>query len=314
VLTAPQYHCGIGQYAAGVVVVLEGKQSWTQYWKSGRLHSCFVAGNPFETQHIWSPFLDQLPDDSKVLDLACGAGALTRLAVAHGRGFAVTGVDYASEVPPIPGADILLETALEELPFPDGVFDAVISQFGLEYADTHRALPEALRVIGKGGRFAFLAHADTSAAVEAARVRIANVAGLMALDGPIALAIEFGLQRESGTASSQSLEAISRAFRREVDRPRDETTQWALGFLAEVMRKQAQFPPAYLYENGRVLLRELESYTARLRMMTDAALSEAGLQALSDQSARLNARPAGHRLVHDPQGQPVGWWFSAVKA
>ena len=293
---------------------MDGKQSWSQYWKSGRLHSCFVAGDPFETHHIWSPFFAELADGSKVLDLACGAGALTRLAADEGRGFAVTGVDYASDLPEIPGALVLPDTVLESLPFPDGAFDAAISQFGLEYADTHRALAEALRVIGKGGRLAFLAHADTSAAVEAARVRIENVSGLLSPEGPVALAVDFGLQRESGAASRQTLETIARAFQQEADRPRDETTQWALGFLAEILQKQDRFPPAYLYENGRVLLNELESYSARLRMMIDAALSESMLLALSGEAARLGAAPGEHRLIRDLQGQPVGWWFSATKA
>lgn len=290
------------------------KQSWTQYWKSGNLHSCFVAGNPFETDHIWSPFLDQLPDGSRIVDLACGAGALTRLVVGAGRGFLVTGVDYASELPPIPGADVQSDIALESLPFPDGSFDAVISQFGFEYADKRPALKEALRVLSDGGRLAFLAHADTSAAVEAARVRLENVSGMISPDGPVALAIDFGLQRESGTAQAQSLEAIAQAFQREAGRPRDETLQWGLGFLSELMQKQSRFPPAYLYENGRVLLGELESYAARLGMMTDAALSEAALHDLSAETVRLGAEPGAHRLVNDSHGQPIGWWFSAAKA
>ncbi|MFN3835604.1 MAG: class I SAM-dependent methyltransferase [Glycocaulis sp.] len=292
---------------------MDGKQSWTQYWKSGQLHSCFVAGTPFETSHIWSPFLDQLPDGSRVLDLACGAGALTRLAVGAQRGFLVTGVDYASALPSIPGAEVRPDTALESLPFPDGAFDAVISQFGLEYADGGFALAEALRVLAGGGRFAFLAHADTSAAVEAARVRVENVSGMTSPDGPVALAIDFGLQRESGAAQAQSLEAIARAFKREAERPRDETLQWALGFLSELMQKQAQFPPAYLYENGRVLMGELKSYSARLAMMIDAALSEAALDDLSEEAIRLGARIEERRLVHDSQDQPVAWWFSATR-
>lgn len=292
---------------------MDHKQSWTRYWKSGQLHSCFVAGAPFETGHLWSPFFDQLPEGSRVLDLACGAGALTRLAVGARREFVVTGVDYASALPPIPGAQVRPDTALESLPFPASAFDAVISQFGLEYADTRPALSEALRVLAPGGRFAILAHADTSAAVEAARVRVENVSGMTSPDGPVALAIDFGLQRQAGTAQTQSLEAIARAFQREAERPRDETIQWALGFLSELMRKQAQFPPAYLYENGRVLLGELESYSARLGMMIGAALSEAELNDLSEEAARLGARVEERRLVHDSQDQPVGWWFSAIK-
>lgn len=292
---------------------MDSKQSWTQYWKSGKLHSCFVAGQPFATNYIWKPFFDGLPRGSRLIDLACGAGALTRLAVGAGRGFAVTGVDYATELPSIPGANMRPDTALESLPFAESSFDVVMSQFGLEYADRHFALKEAMRVMAAGGQFAILAHADTSAAVEAARVRLDNVSGLLSADGPVALAIEFGLRRETGTAEAQSLRAIAQSFRREAGRPRDETLQWALGFLSELMRKQAQFPPAYLYENGRVLLGELESYAARLSLMVDAALSEADLDDLAAQLGRLGAVPGRHRLVDDSQGQPVGWWFSATK-
>jgi SAM-dependent methyltransferase len=44
----------------------------------------------------------------------------------------------------------------EAMPFPDGTFDAVVSNFGIHHVPRpERALAEALRVLRPGGRFAF---------------------------------------------------------------------------------------------------------------------------------------------------------------
>lgn len=96
----------------------------------------------------------------QVLDVACGTGVLARAAFTRvGPGGAVTGID------PDPGMLALAERLApgvswrvgkaETLPFEDGAFDAVLSQFGLMFfTDRIRSLSEMLRVLGPGGRLA----------------------------------------------------------------------------------------------------------------------------------------------------------------
>lgn len=53
----------------------------------------------------------------------------------------------------------LAGTPAEQLPLADGSFDAVVSQYGIEYSDMERSVPEAVRVLAPGGRLRFACHA-----------------------------------------------------------------------------------------------------------------------------------------------------------
>lgn len=111
----------------------------------------------------WGPVLcdaAHIGPGQRVLDVACGTGALT-LAVA-GRvraGGAVLGLDANPEMLAVArrkAAGIEWhEGRAESLPFADASFDAVVSQFGLMFfGDRVAALREMQRVLRPGGRLA----------------------------------------------------------------------------------------------------------------------------------------------------------------
>ncbi|MCH8490610.1 MAG: methyltransferase domain-containing protein [Oceanicaulis sp.] len=247
---------------------MDGRETWSRYWASGQTHSCFAAGKPFDSRFVWAGFLDSLAPGARGLDLACGAGALTRLAVEHPHGVAVTGADYADALVPVEGARMVAGAALEALPFEDGVFDAAISQFGLEYADTSAALAQAARVLAPGGRLGVLAHARHGEAAAAARTRIARAASLIAPDGLAAQVRALGEARASGQGEAEALETVRQLFAQETARPLDETTHWAMSFLAEILNKRDRFTPPYLIENARTVLDEVSAHSARQVLMT----------------------------------------------
>jgi SAM-dependent methyltransferase len=96
----------------------------------------------------------------RVLDVACGTGVLTREAAARaGPTGAVTGFDLSPEMLAVaarlsPGLRWQQGSA-EALPFPDGSFEAVVSQFGLMFfPDPVAGLREMMRVLVPGGRLA----------------------------------------------------------------------------------------------------------------------------------------------------------------
>ena len=125
------------------------------------------AARAYESLHVPALFaqwtariLDRvgLAAGQRVLDVACGTGVLARAAKARvGETGLVAGVDpdagmlaVARELAP---AIEWRQGTAESLPYEDGSFDAVVSQFGLMFfRDRSRALREMLRVLAPGGR------------------------------------------------------------------------------------------------------------------------------------------------------------------
>ncbi|MCG6904293.1 MAG: methyltransferase domain-containing protein [Rhodobacter sp.] len=95
-----------------------------------------------------------------VLDVACGTGVLTREAAGRVRpGGTVSGLDCNDGMLAVArrhDAAVDWRTGqAEDLPFADGAFDAVVSQFGLMFfEDRNAAIAEMWRVLRPGGHLA----------------------------------------------------------------------------------------------------------------------------------------------------------------
>jgi SAM-dependent methyltransferase len=99
---------------------------------------------------------------AKVLDVACGTGVVSVTAArtgAHVSGLDLSPVllERAAQNASIAGAKIdFREGDAEALPYPDGAFDIVVSQFGHMFAPRPDVVVgEMLRVLKPGGRIAF---------------------------------------------------------------------------------------------------------------------------------------------------------------
>ena len=150
------------------------KDSWSRYWKGGALHSC---GGSFDGNYadsigaFWRTVFAPLTSASHVLDVATGNGALPKLLLDAKPDAAqmpqVHAIDLAAIDPPwrqgyaadrIGRVQFHAGVAAENLPFANGSFDLVISQYGLEYADLERATDELVRVLKPGAQVALVLH------------------------------------------------------------------------------------------------------------------------------------------------------------
>ena len=97
-----------------------------------------------------------LPERSRVLDVACGTGDLTRLL--GRRGMRALGVDLSlGMLRAAPGRAALAEADAMALPFGDASMDGVTCGFALRnVADLDATLGEMARVLRPGGRLALL--------------------------------------------------------------------------------------------------------------------------------------------------------------
>jgi ubiquinone/menaquinone biosynthesis C-methylase UbiE len=111
----------------------------------------------------WGPVVAEaarIRSGDRVLDVACGTGALTLAAAERaGPSGRVAGLDPNPGMLAVarakPGAAEWHEGKAEALPFEDAAFDAVVSQFGLMFFDDpSRAFAEMARVLAPGGRLA----------------------------------------------------------------------------------------------------------------------------------------------------------------
>jgi SAM-dependent methyltransferase len=117
------------------------------------------------------PFIDPLLDAARVgrgvrvLDIACGPGIVTSQAAK--RAAVPTGLDFSPAMLAIArardGTISFDEGDAEALPYADGAFDAVVSNFGIHHVPRPAlALGEAYRVLRSGGRVAFSFWAEPS--------------------------------------------------------------------------------------------------------------------------------------------------------
>ena len=134
------------------------KQSMREAWMAGDFGK--IAGTVAREAEEFVSRLD-LPAGAQVLDVACGTGNVS-LPLAR-RGARVTGVDIAPNLleqartrAQAEGLQILFEEGdAEQLPYPDGTFDAVVTMFGAMFAlQPEQVVAECARVLKPGGLLA----------------------------------------------------------------------------------------------------------------------------------------------------------------
>ncbi|MFQ5635882.1 MAG: class I SAM-dependent methyltransferase [Gammaproteobacteria bacterium] len=157
-------------------------QEWSPFWQTPTITS---FGNLFPDNYddsileFWESQLNGHP--GRVADLACGNGALTwicdRILNEKELRAEVMGVDFANIDPfrvlgrnpaDYPGITFVGGTPVESFPFEDNSIDVVVSQYGIEYSDLSRTIPEAARVLTPRGKISLIMHDARSVLIEGA--------------------------------------------------------------------------------------------------------------------------------------------------
>ena len=158
---------------------------WSDYWATGALTSLpedFAFNYDGEVADFWYEQFDALPASASLLDICTGNGPIALLAAGYARqankSVDITAVDAAAIRPDeiarrrpdvaglVEGIRFVGQTPVESLPFEDGSFDLITSQYGLEYCRLDLAAPELARVLRPGGRLVLLCHSASSEMIE----------------------------------------------------------------------------------------------------------------------------------------------------
>lgn len=202
---------------------------WTRFWQFDRVASCLDgpdhAGYIEPVADGWRAFFGTLRSDARVLDLCTGNGAIALIAAAALPEARIDAIDRATIDPArhvrrhpelIGRIDFHGGVAAEKMPFADAVFDAIVSQYGFEYAERDAATAEVARLLAPGGRLRLVVHAADGAPCAGAAQVIADADMLLktlALPDKAVCAVEAVTDYERGLSlGPEAMEAAKAAF------------------------------------------------------------------------------------------------------
>ncbi len=304
---------------------IDSKSDWKAYWQ---LRSSRDAGassgevgveSSAELAAHWRSVLNPAPD-GWVLDLGCGAGAVSEHASAAGCG-ALIGLDISIDAVAVTRArvpDVIgIVASADALPFADQSISMVVSQFGFEYSDRLRAASEIARILKPGGVFHAVAHVKSGKIEAECQTYLDRVAAIERSQYIPAVreffAAVFAFERSPSPALRTRMDAAFKTF---ADRRTTLMPDIQAGGIAGHLHQEVH----QFYQNRRNYQEqtivdwldsrtaEISAYAGRMSSMLDAAID-------ADQAADVVARiaPDGeHRVAaFEIDGQQAGWRLTA---
>lgn len=314
---------------------------WDRYWRCDRIASCFDgAGAHNYDDRIaggWRAFFQSLPQGARVLDLCTGNGAAALIAAEVGRtgarDFEILAVDRADIDPPAfvtrhvedyAAIRFLGKTSVEALPLADRCFDAVISQYGIEYADRDFAIAEAVRVLAPGGRIRFVVHAADGVVAAGARGMIADADLLLdTIDLPGAARNCFERVSSAERDAHPNEEARHRADEsfatfqtalehtaRHIPHASDRVMVKNSGaVLLDTFQRRTRLSLDQLLAKAGEVEAEISAHRGRLQALVEAAVNAKAAEGLADRLSALGGVAASRPLAH--QGGLIGYVVAA---
>jgi len=315
---------------------------WSRYWSHGAAHSCGGSyGNRYEgaLADVWRAAFAALAPGARLLDIATGNGPLPRLLLDFDAGgtSSCDAVDLAALAPAWVG-DLAPDQRArvrfhgnqpaETLPFATASFDVVMSQYGLEYTDLARTVPELLRVLKPDGQVHLVLHHAQARPVVLAQAELEHLAWLGRPDGLLdtvaalmpALELagsEAGRARLAGDAAANAARARFNALQSEA------TALAAASSCPDVLLETREdlagilnLTMAHGAAAGRDALSrmraDLDDSALRLSELRQYALDEQRARALC--AALAGSAGQGTLALLEDQGQLMGWSIRVARA
>lgn len=302
------------------------QQVWAAYWRGSQAGPGEALQGAAHADHCrlyWRSIVSrglQRGATVRVLDLACGNAVLSRIVLDRVAEAAIdaviVGIDYA--VPALQhlrtsngkAKNCPLAGDARALPFCDGRFDWVMSQFGLEYAGPN-AFAEAARALAPGGQFHAIVHMKNGGVW---RENSDNLNLLKAVRSSRLLQ-RFARLIESGAARESAFRTAAQSVVAELEGApacaAKTHMQRMVPDLTDLASRRQNFDPAELTAWARNQQDALADYEFRMQSMLDAAMDDSTLrQALAPFAARqIDVAP-----FHTVDKQKPAAWTVAVTA
>lgn len=315
-------------------------RDWDAYWRGSADGTAFGSDgvdHPLVRQ-FWVDVLSTLREDGRklrLLDVASGRGAVVDVAhsVFGEDDVAVSCLDTSewaikSLLERFPSADGHVGDA-KALPFSDGSFDIVTSQFGIEYAGLD-AVDEMARVVAPGGALVLLMHLKGGMIDRECAGNVDAISDLQALgfipaatriftEGRKCVQGETGGSRRDYDAAVQDMMPVFRQFGDLLKKHGEEAAGGTLSMLhretdriySRIMHHDLDEVLQWLQRMGE----ELVSYKGRMQSMCDAANEAPSFEALAKRlgEAGFSVTKSGP-LRDDSMQQDVAWELVAMRA
>jgi SAM-dependent methyltransferase len=277
--------------------------AWDEYWRRTCEAAAYKEGGPQDEvlARFWTSFFkDALSRNSalRLLDLACGNGAVTRFALDVVRASerktpAVVGVDNSFAALKDLGKRFPFVFAVvsdaKRTPFKDGLFDVVVSQFGVEYAGIE-AIEEAARLVARDGVLAAILHLkggaiDRECATNLQAILELQRCGMLpaakaAFRAGFAAAHQRGSKSEfrrahsTLAAAAKQVEEILRSYG---DGVAGGVVRRLHADIVDMYRQAGAYDPTEIANWVDNMARETEAYAGRMSSMVRAAIDDTGL-------------------------------------
>ena len=308
-------------------------EHWDAFWRG---HEKAVSKEDIGARdpaaaHFWERFFERAftgKPRASLLDVACGHGAVTGIAVAAARSaglqlearcadYSQTAVDeLCKRYPGVEG--VACDAA--EMPWPDRRFDLVVSQFGIEYAGD-AAFREAARLVAEGGQLAALMHLQGGAIHAECAANLAVAAALRESRlMPLARhAFAAGFDLIAGKITDAQFQEADKQLAPAVEAAkgllREKGPQAAGGLLANLYRdigymytRMQNYVPDEVFAWFDAMTAELVSYEGRMASMTHAAMDEARVASVVEALAGSGLAVEPPRVLDlEESGKPGAW-------
>ncbi len=151
---------------------------WTRYWEKNLIDSCSagVESKDSEINSFWVGVSEKVSSGNNILDLCSGNGALIKKLKSSEQknnleNINYIGIDLSTLIPETLKREFtgdptklnyLAGVDIENTTLPNDSVDMVVSQFGLEYSNIEKSIPEISRVLeAKGSVHLVLHHSDS---------------------------------------------------------------------------------------------------------------------------------------------------------
>lgn len=300
---------------------------WEAYWGAASGRRAAVSGDaPGDLfDEIWRAFLANAlsaREKLSLLDLACGAGViLDRALEIAGASAGVNdarfvGLDYAGSAAaavarkqtPKNAAITGVAASAAELPFTNGAFDFVISQFGIEYAGMN-AFDEAARTLAPGGAMQFIIH-YRGGGIDHECTENARVLKAILQHGLLDVAMDAirGPDHDDAIAKLKTVFALLKPCLEGERVAAKDMLARLLGDVSQLVSRRKAYAPAEALGWCEAMRTEVVLYEGRMRAMTQSALDGAGVKDARARLASCGAKIATPEVL-TPKGKtiPAAW-------